>query len=110
LRRVLAAAMIARPVEVLATAACLCCAGLGFAADGTSRDADQIFATTCGWCHSKGGREAGKGPRLMGTTLSDAEIANRIRKGKVGYMPPFEATFSDAEINGLVAYIRRLKP
>jgi len=25
-------------------------------------------------------------------------------------MPPFEATFSDAEINGLVAYIRRLKP
>jgi mono/diheme cytochrome c family protein len=102
--------MTARAVAILAVAACLCCAVPGFAADGTPRDADQIFATTCGWCHSKGGREPGKGPRLMGTTLSDAEIVSRIRKGKVGYMPPFEGTFSDAEIKGLVAYIRNLKP
>jgi hypothetical protein len=38
------------------------------------RDPALIFATTCGWCHHKGGREAGKGPQLMGTTLSDAQI------------------------------------
>ena len=75
----------------------------------TTRAPEQIFASTCGWCHHKGGREAGKGPRLMGTSLSDAEIAFRIRKGKQGYMPAFEGAFSDAEMRGLVTYIRNLK-
>ncbi|HZR01572.1 MAG TPA: cytochrome c [Burkholderiales bacterium] len=74
------------------------------------RDAQTIFATTCGWCHNKGGREAGKGPQLMNTTLSDAEIITRIRKGKQGSMPSFEGAFTDEELNGLVAYIRALKP
>ena len=46
----------------------------------------------------------------MGTTLTDAEIIGRIRKGKQGFMPGFEGTFSDEEIKGLVAYIRGLKP
>jgi mono/diheme cytochrome c family protein len=79
-------------------------------ADGPAREPEQIFASTCGWCHSKGGREAGKGPRLMGTSLTDAEIAYRIRKGKQGYMPAFDGAFSDAEVKALVAYIRNLKP
>jgi mono/diheme cytochrome c family protein len=74
------------------------------------RTAEEIFATTCGWCHHKGGREAGKGPKLMGTTLTDAEIIYRIRKGKQGFMPSFESTFSDGELKGLVSYIRTLKP
>jgi len=78
--------------------------------DGPPRDAAQIFASTCGWCHHKGGREAGKGPRLMGTSLSDGEIANRIRKGKQGYMPAFDGAFSEAEVKALVTYIRNLKP
>ena len=86
------------------------------AADGTSppggkpaRDAAQIFATTCGWCHHKGCREAGKGPQLMGTTLTDEQLAQRIRKGRQGFMPGFEGAFSEQEIAGLVAYIRALK-
>jgi len=70
----------------------------------------QIFATTCGWCHHQGGREAGKGPQLMGTTLTDEQIAQRIRKGRPGFMPGFEGTFSEPEIASLVAYIRALKP
>jgi len=74
------------------------------------RSPDQIFATTCGWCHHRGGREAGKGPQLMGTRLSDAQIVYRIKKGRPGYMPAFESNFSDEEINGLVAYIRGLRP
>lgn len=74
------------------------------------RDASKIFATTCGWCHNKGGREAGKGPQLMDSTLSDAEIEQRIRRGKQGFMPSFEGAFTDEEIKGLVAYIRALKP
>jgi mono/diheme cytochrome c family protein len=74
------------------------------------RDAAQIFATTCGWCHNKGGREAGKGPQLMGSALSDAELIHRIRKGKQGFMPAFEGTFTDDELKGLVSYIRNLRP
>jgi mono/diheme cytochrome c family protein len=46
----------------------------------------------------------------MGTTLSDEQIAFRIRKGRQGFMPGYEGTFSDREIAGLVAYIRALKP
>src|SRR5262245_34490519 len=105
------AAMKARsavPIAIVASTS-LWAVPLAFGPEGP-RPADQIFASTCGWCHSKGGREAGKGPRLLGTTLTDAEIANRIRKGKQGYMPAFDGAFSDAEVNGLVAYIRNLKP
>jgi mono/diheme cytochrome c family protein len=74
------------------------------------RDPAQIFATTCGWCHHKGGREAGKGPQLMGTRLSDGDIVQRIRKGKQGFMPGYEGAFSEAELEGLVLYIRALQP
>jgi mono/diheme cytochrome c family protein len=75
-----------------------------------ARDPAQIFATTCGWCHHKGGREAGKGPQLMGTPLSDAEIVQRIRKGKQGFMPGYEGAFSEEELAALVRYIRALRP
>lgn len=80
------------------------------AASKPAREPAQIFATTCGWCHHKGGREAGKGPQLMGTKLSDGEIVQRIRKGKPGFMPGYEGAFSEDELNGLVLYIRALRP
>jgi len=73
-------------------------------------DVNQLFAGSCGWCHLKGGREAGKGPKLMGTTLTDAEIVSRIRNGKPGQMPAFGAAFSDEQMKAIVAYIRELKP
>jgi mono/diheme cytochrome c family protein len=73
-------------------------------------DVRQLFATTCGWCHSKGGRVPGKGPQLMGTQLSDREIASRIRNGKPGRMPAFGTTFSDGQIAQIIAYIRGLEP
>ena len=47
-------------------------------------DVPQLFATTCGWCHSDGGRAAGKGPQLMNTKRSDDFIRNRIKNGKEG--------------------------
>jgi len=73
-------------------------------------DVAALFATSCGWCHSSGGRDAGKGPKLMGTTLTDAEIASRIRNGKTGQMPAFSGAFTDEQIKEIVAYIRGLKP
>jgi mono/diheme cytochrome c family protein len=79
-------------------------------AQGSKMDVGALFATSCGWCHSSGGREAGKGPKLMGTTLSDEEIASRIRNGKTGQMPAFSGAFTADQIREIVAYIRALKP
>jgi len=73
-------------------------------------DVQQLFATTCGWCHSDGGRAAGKGPQLMDTKRDDDFIRNRIKNGKPGAMPAFGATFNDAQIDEIIKYIRALKP
>jgi mono/diheme cytochrome c family protein len=73
-------------------------------------DVNQLFATSCGWCHFNGGRQDGKGPKLIGTPLTDAEIVSRIRTGKPGQMPAFGATFSDEQMKAIIAYIRELKP
>jgi mono/diheme cytochrome c family protein len=73
-------------------------------------DVPQLFATTCGWCHSDGGRAAGKGPQLMNTQRSDDFIRTRIKLGKQGAMPAFGSTFSDADIDAIIRYIRSLKP
>jgi mono/diheme cytochrome c family protein len=73
-------------------------------------DVDQLFATTCGYCHADGGRAAGKGPQLMNTVRSDDFIRNRIKNGKEGAMPAFGKTYSDADIDRIIAYIRALKP
>jgi len=72
-------------------------------------DVPKLFATTCGWCHLNGGRVAGKGPQLMGTTMTDGEIKSRIRNGKTGQMPAFGPTFNDDQLNAIIAYIRGLK-
>ena len=76
---------------------------------GGTLDVEKLFATTCGWCHLNGGRVAGKGPQLMGTTMTDAEIVSRIRNGKTGQMPAFGSTFNDDQLKAIVAYIRGLK-
>jgi mono/diheme cytochrome c family protein len=73
-------------------------------------DVEQLFASTCGWCHSDGGRAAGKGPQLMDSQRSDDYIRNRIKTGKQGAMPAFDQAFSDAQIDEIIKYIRALKP
>jgi mono/diheme cytochrome c family protein len=77
---------------------------------GQNFDAKQMFATVCGWCHSSGGREAGKGPKLMDSTLTDGELAYRIKTGKTGQMPGFASTLNDQQVAAMVVYIRNLKP
>ena len=82
-------------------------------AQGTGQsnlDVNQLFATTCGWCHSDGGRTAGKGPQLMDTKRSDDFIRYRIKHGKEGAMPAFGAALTDADIDKIIVYIRSLKP
>jgi mono/diheme cytochrome c family protein len=69
----------------------------------------ELFASTCGFCHENGGRVAGKGPKLAGTSRSDAFIINRIKQGKEGAMPSFEGALSNGEIKSILHYIRNLK-
>src|SRR5216684_2742076 len=71
-------------------------------------DGEQMFATTCGFCHQDGGRAAGRGPKLSKSERSDEYIIERIRKGKTGAMPGFGAVFSDGQIIAILAYIRGL--
>jgi mono/diheme cytochrome c family protein len=73
-------------------------------------DVRVLFASNCGFCHSDGGRSAGKGPQLMDTKRSDEFIRDRIKNGKEGAMPAFGQMFSDADIDAIIAYIHNLKP
>jgi mono/diheme cytochrome c family protein len=73
-------------------------------------DVNQLFASTCGFCHSDGGREAGKGPQLMGDPHDDDFLRNRIKNGKQGSMPAFGASFNEQQIDAIIIYIRDLKP
>ena len=74
-----------------------------------SRTGEQLFSTSCGFCHQDGGRVAGRGPKLAGTERTDEYLLNRIRVGKEGAMPAFGRAFTDTQIKALVAYIRSLK-
>lgn|GEM_PF-677295 len=75
-----------------------------------TKNGEVLFATSCGWCHSNGGREAGRCPKLAGSTRSDDFIINRIKNGKEGRMPAFGQTFNDAQIQNILRYIRSLQP
>jgi mono/diheme cytochrome c family protein len=73
-------------------------------------DVRQLFASTCGFCHSDGGKAAGRGPQLMHTQRDDDFIRNRIAAGKPGAMPAFGEIFDGPQIEAIVKYIRELEP
>ena len=77
---------------------------------GSTIDVKALFASTCGFCHSDSGRNAGRGPQLMDTKRSDEFIRDRIKNGKQGAMPAFGQMFSDADIDAIIDYIHSLKP
>jgi mono/diheme cytochrome c family protein len=68
----------------------------------------QMFATTCGFCHPDGGRHPGRGPKLSNSERSDEYIIDRIKKGKGGAMPAYGSVFSEGQIIAILAYIRGL--
>jgi len=86
---------------------CLAVSPLARAAE-TPLDGKKLFANSCGFCHSKGGLKAGKGPKLANSPRSDDFIVNRIKKGKQGRMPAFARAFDDTKIRAILAYIRSL--
>jgi mono/diheme cytochrome c family protein len=101
------------PAVLVASLLCIMSASTQPAAtapDNAAFDVDQLFATTCGFCHSDGGRAAGRGPRLMASSHSDDFLRDRIKNDKTGAMPAYGSAFSDAQIDAMVKYIRSLKP
>ena len=77
-------------------------------ASASDINGEQMFATTCGYCHQDGGRAAGRGPKLSKSERSDEFIIERIKKGKPGAMPAFGSAFTDGQIVAILAYIRGL--
>ena len=80
------------------------------APDDATFDVQQVFASSCGWCHSDGGRTAGKGPQLANSPRGDDYLRNRIKTGKEGAMPAYGLAFNDSQIDAIIKYIRSLKP
>jgi mono/diheme cytochrome c family protein len=80
------------------------------APDNGTFDVEHVFAGTCGFCHSDGGRVAGKGPQLMNSQRDDDFLRNRIKHGKQGAMPAFDGALTDAQIDEIIKYMRALKP
>src|SRR5689334_3155985 len=69
-------------------------------------DPKAIFASQCGWCHGDYGMQAGKGPRLAGTRMTEHQVEERIRNGKPGYMPSFRKALDDGQIAVMAKYIK----
>jgi mono/diheme cytochrome c family protein len=80
------------------------------AAKAPEFSAHGTFSSICGFCHEDGGRRAAKGPKLMGSELTDEQLFNRIKFGKPGRMAAFGGAFTDEQIQQIVVYIRNLKP
>jgi mono/diheme cytochrome c family protein len=83
------------------------------ATDGAAvseREVKGLFANHCSWCHGSYGMTADKAPRLAGTEMTEAQIGDRIRKGRPGYMPPFGKVLNDQQIVAFARYIKSLKP
>jgi mono/diheme cytochrome c family protein len=78
-------------------------------ADAAKRGADVFGSHGCGYCHENGGRSAGKGPQLMGTSRDDSFIAFRIMNGKPARMPAFSSSLTGEQVLDIIAYIRSLK-
>jgi cytochrome c oxidase subunit 2 len=74
--------------------------------EGEGEDAGQLFASSCGGCHTleKAGTSGTVGPSLDDLELEFADAEEQIRQGGGG-MPAFEGQLSDAQIQQLVQYL-----
>ena len=77
-------------------------------AHASAIDVKKVFATNCSWCHDGYGTQAGKGPKLAGTAMSEEQIHDRIWNGKSGAMPAFKGVLSEEQTRALAAYIKGL--
>jgi polyvinyl alcohol dehydrogenase (cytochrome) len=70
----------------------------------------KLYASACVFCHGVDGK-GGIAPALRGLILSVKDVADIISNGKSGTtMPAFKSTYSQAQIDDLVAYVLSLSP
>lgn len=84
----------------------------------TPGDAKSTFDAKCAKCHGKDGRGKSMRGKLIHARdltsgqwqndVTDERLFNSVGNGR-GKMPSFKKQLSDAEIDALVAYVRRLK-
>ncbi len=107
-------------------AAALVAAAFTIPAPAFAADTEQVFKFYCAQCHGVNGD--GKGPNVSKdfpvtprafanaeemNKLTDADLKNVILDGgpavsKSPMMPPWGKTLSEAEVDGLVKYLRKL--
>jgi mono/diheme cytochrome c family protein len=78
-------------------------------ADAAKRGEAVFSSHGCGYCHENGGKSAGKGPQLMGTSRDDSFITFRVMNGKEARMPSFSGSIDADQLADLIAFIRSLK-
>ncbi len=72
----------------------------------------DLYHSKCAMCHGADGTKTMMGakplagPEVQG--MSDADLNSAITNGK-GKMPAYKGKLTDAQISGLVSYIRTLK-
>jgi mono/diheme cytochrome c family protein len=76
-----------------------------------AQDAAGTFKAKCAMCHGPDGKGGKMGTRDFASpevkAESDAQLTDIISKGK-GKMPAYGGKLSDADVKGLVTYIRSL--
>lgn len=81
----------------------------------------ELFASACARCHGQDGSggfpvvQGGPSPRnfrdhAFHASHSDEQIKNTIINGKPPSMPPFGATFDEAQLRALVTTVRSFDP
>jgi len=76
-----------------------------------AQDAAATFKAKCAMCHGPDGKGGKMGTRDFASpevkAETDAQLTDIITKGK-GKMPAYSGKLSDADIKGLVTYVRSL--
>src|SRR5436309_1856218 len=99
------------PLHRVSLAAALLATASTARAETAPRDPAKICAEVCSTCH--GANLTGNaGPNLLDANWNhggdDASVLRSIRRGyPESNMPSFEGVFSEAELHGLVAYLRQ---
>lgn len=81
------------------------------ASPAAAQDAAGTFKAKCAMCHGPDGKGGKMGTRDFASpevkAETDAQLTDIITKGK-GKMPAYGGKLSDADVKGLVTYVRSL--
>jgi len=74
-------------------------------------DGAAIYKAKCAMCHGPNG-EGKMGPKLVGTSMSEAQIVDQLTKGAAGKKAPHTKPISgltDDQAKAVAAYVKSLK-